>query len=74
MSIDAAAVQTNIIYFELVSDKIDVQTFLTRLGEKGIKLLHIGGPRRFRVVTHYGIEAEDIDITLATLREVMEKA
>ena len=73
LSVDVATVQTNILYFELVSDKIDVQTFLTRLGEKGIKLLRIGGPRRFRVVTHYGIEAEDIDMTLAAMREVMEE-
>jgi threonine aldolase len=73
LSIDLAAVQTNILYFDLVSDKVDVQTFLTRLGEKGVRLLHIGGPRRFRVVTHYGIEAEDIDVTLAAMREVIEE-
>lgn len=74
LSIDLTVVQTNIIYFELVSDKVDVQTFLTRLGEKGIKLLRIGGPRRFRVVTHYGIEAEDIDVTLEAMREVIEES
>lgn len=74
LSIDLAAVQTNILYFDLVSDKVDVQTFLTRLGEKGVRLLHIGGPRCFRVVTHYGIEAEDIDVTLAAMREVMEES
>ena len=74
LSIDAAVVQTNILYFELVSDKNEVQTFLTRLGEKRIKLLHIGGPRRFRIVTHYGIEAEDVDVTLKALREVMKES
>jgi threonine aldolase len=73
LAIDVSVVQTNILYFDLVSDKIDVQTFLARLGEKGIKLLRIGGPRRFRVVTHYGIEAEDIDVTLGALREVIQK-
>lgn len=73
LAVDMTVVQTNIIYFELVSDEIDVQAFLTRLGEKGIKLLCIGGPRRFRVVTHYGIEAEDIDMTLTAMREVMQE-
>ena len=73
LAVYLGAVQTNILYFELVSDRIDVEAFLSRLGEKGIKLLRIGGPRRFRVVTHYGIDAEDIDITLAALEEVMEK-
>ncbi|NIT57586.1 MAG: low-specificity L-threonine aldolase [Phycisphaerae bacterium] len=74
LSIDLAVVQTNIIYFELVSEKVDVQTFLTQLGEKGIKLLRLGGPRRFRVVTHYGIEAEDIEISLKAMREVLEES
>ncbi|MHC4640272.1 MAG: low-specificity L-threonine aldolase [Planctomycetota bacterium] len=74
LAIDVGAVQTNIIYFELVSDKVDAQAFLARLGEQGIKLLCLGGARRFRVVTHYGIEAEDIKVTLAALKEVLEKA
>ena len=73
LSIDLAAVQTNIVYFDLVSDKLDIETFVTRLEEKGIRLLHIGGPCRFRIVTHYGIEAEDIDVTLAAMREVIEE-
>jgi len=74
LGIDAAAVQTNILYFDLVSDRLDVRMFVTRLEEKGIRLLNTGGPRRCRIVTHYGIEAEDIDITLAAMREVMEEA
>jgi threonine aldolase len=72
LAVDLGAVQTNILYFDLVTDKVDVQTFLTRLVEKGIKLLCIGGARRFRVVTHYGIEPEDIDVTLAAMREALE--
>ncbi|MHC4571668.1 MAG: low-specificity L-threonine aldolase [Planctomycetota bacterium] len=74
LSIDAAAVQTNIIYFDLVSDRLSVEEFITRLDKKGIKLLCTGGPCRFRMVTHYGIEAQDIDATLAALREVMEES
>ena len=74
LSIDLAAVQTNIIYFDLVSDRLNVETFITRLERKGIKLLCIGGPSRFRMVTHYGIGPEDIDVTLAALREVLEKS
>ena len=73
LAIDAAAVQTNILYFDLVSDRLDVETFVSRLEEKGVRLLHTGGPRRFRVVTHYGIEAEDVDVALVAMREVMEK-
>lgn len=73
LSIDLTVVQTNIIYFDLISDNLDIETFVNRLEKKGVRLLHIGGPRRCRVVTHYGIETEDIDVTLAALREVIEE-
>jgi len=74
LSIDLSKVQTNIIYFNLVTDRLSADEFLTRLEKKGIKLLCIGGPSRFRMVTHYGIGPEDIDVTLAALREVMEES
>jgi threonine aldolase len=74
LSIDAAAVQTNILYFDLVSDRMDVDKFVTRLDKKGVRLLHTGGPRRCRIVTHYGIDAKDVDVTLAALREVIEES
>jgi len=63
LSIDLARVQTNIIYFDLVSDRVTADVFMKQLGQKGIKLLHTG-PSRFRMVTHYGIHSEDIDATL----------
>ncbi|MBW8039665.1 MAG: low-specificity L-threonine aldolase [Planctomycetes bacterium] len=74
LSIDVAASKTNIIYFDLISDRIDIESFVKQLEKKGIRLLHIGGPRRCRVVTHYGIEAEDIDVTLKALKEVIEES
>jgi threonine aldolase len=74
LSIDIAAVRTNIIYFDLVSYRLSVEEFLRRLEQKGIKLLCTGRPARFRMVTHYGIEAEDIDAALAGLREVMKES
>ena len=74
LSIDLTVVQTNIIYFDMVNDKLDIDTFVKRLEKKGVRLLHIGGPRRCRVVTHYGIEAKDIDVTLAAMRKVIEES
>jgi threonine aldolase len=73
LSIDIAAVQTNIVYFDLDIDLLSVEQFLARLEKKGVKLLCTGRPSRFRVVTHYGIEAEDIDTTLVALKDAMEK-
>jgi len=32
------------------------------------------GPGRLRAVTHYGISAEDIDLALAAMSEVMAKS
>ena len=39
--------------------------------ERGVKLSAIGG-RSLRDVTHCGIEADDIEVALAVVREVME--
>ena len=73
LSIDPARTQTNIIYFDLVSDRLTAEEFVTRLGQKGIKLAPTR-PSRFRMVTHYGINSEDIDATLVALGEVMEES
>ena len=73
LSIDLARVQTNIIYFDLVSDRVTADVFIKQLGQKGIKLLHTG-PSRFRMVTHYGIHSEDIDATLMCLGKVVEES
>jgi threonine aldolase len=73
LSIDVAAVQTNLIYFDMVSDRLGVNEFIAHLAKRGINILCTGREARFRIVTHYGIEAEDIDITLAALREVAKK-
>ena len=70
LSIDPAGTQTNIVYFELVSDRLTAEELVTEVGKKGIRLL-CTGPSRLRMVTHYGIGSEDIDVTLAVMGEVM---
>ena len=69
--IEPERVQTNIVYFDIVSRQIKTEELLSQLGNKGIKILLLG-PSRFRAVTHYGINAEDIDFTLSALGEIME--
>lgn len=71
LSIEPERVQTNIVYFDIVSRQIKAEKLLSQLGNKGIKILLLG-PSRFRAVTHYGINTEDIDFTLAGLGEIME--
>ena len=70
LSINLEKVQTNILYFDIISDTITMDVFMKRLENKGIKLLATG-PSRFRLVTHYGISANDITTTLMCLREIM---
>lgn len=71
LSVDPAKTQTNIVYFDLASERLTAEKLVTGLTKKGIRLLSVG-PRRLRAVTHYGITAEDIDLTLTVLRELME--
>jgi threonine aldolase len=71
LSIEPARVQTNIIYFELDNDQMTAEELVTKLKGKGVKLLALG-EGRLRAVTHYGISAEDIDLTVKALSEVMK--
>jgi threonine aldolase len=64
-------VQTNIVYFDLLDGSPEPEQFLDGLRGGGVKVSSTG-PRRFRAVTHYGIEAEDIEKALAVVRQVME--
>ena len=67
---DPAAVETNILFFELTSDKITPQQLAARLKEKGV-LIGSGPSRRIRMVTHYGIEPEHVTLTLSAFQQVM---
>lgn len=73
LSIEPAKVQTNIIYFELDEERMTPKELVTELNKKEVRLLAVGN-RRLRAVTHYGISAEDIDLTVKALGEVMKAA
>jgi threonine aldolase len=68
--LDPAQVQTNIVIFGLAAEAPPVPEFVAGLTAKGVKMGAIGG-RKFRAVTHYGIEAGDIDRALDTVRVVL---
>jgi len=71
LAIDLARVQTNILYFDLVSKAMKPAAFQKRMTEKGVKFLQTG-PSRFRMVTHYGIRPEHIETTLEILDAQMK--
>jgi threonine aldolase len=68
--LDPARVPTNIVIFEMAMDAPSPAEFAAGLGARGIKLNPIGG-RRLRAVTHYGIEAGDIDRAIDAARQVL---
>ena len=72
LSIEPERVQTNIVYFDVAGETISAEQLVARLADKGIKILQLG-PARLRAVTHYGIDAEDIDLTLAALEQVTHR-
>jgi len=65
---DLGRVQTNLIYFEL--EKMPAPVFVDGCARQGL-LSDSTGPRSIRFVTHYGIEAEDVQSALKICEEVL---
>ncbi|MEO0136586.1 MAG: low-specificity L-threonine aldolase [candidate division WOR-3 bacterium] len=69
LKIDLEKVKTNIIYFDLITDRISSEELLQKMAEKGVKFLSTG-PKRFRMVTHYGITEDDVKTTVEILKQL----
>ncbi len=52
-------VQTNIVIFEVIDVSIEIESFVSKLAQVGIRCLPFGG-RRIRMVTHMDISFDDI--------------
>ena len=61
--LEPARVLTNIVIFELAADAPSPAEFGSGLATRGVKVGGIGG-RRFRAVTHCGIDGDDVDYAL----------
>jgi len=70
LSLDMEKIHTNIVYFNMVSERFTAEKLVTQLADRGIKILQVA-PGRLRAVTHYGISADDIDLALEALSEIM---
>jgi threonine aldolase len=70
LSIELNRIQTNIVYFNMADEQFDAGILVTELAVRGVKMLQVA-PKRFRAVTHYGINAEDINLALTAMSEVM---
>lgn len=67
--LDPACIKTNIVFFDLRGGMTAAQ-LVERLAREGV-LMGVAGEKRIRAVTHYGIEREDIEETLAITQKVM---
>ena len=63
IAIDTNKVKTNIIYFKLLDNKFDANSFLNKMLNQNIKFLHIGN-NKFRIVTHCRIKTKHIEHTI----------
>ena len=63
LAVDSQHVQTNIVFVEVDPQLGSVQEFMERLSQEGVKVSY-PGERRFRMVTHRHITAEDIDMAV----------
>ncbi len=64
------SVQTNIIIFSWQRSDMTPQQLVAAMAKLGVLFFSIGG-NRLRLVTHYGIEREDIVYTLEQFRRVL---
>jgi len=69
LCIDAAAVQTNIVIYDVSGAGMDSAAFLERLREEGV-LATPAGPREVRMVTHQDIDDDDIDGAVEALSRI----
>jgi len=70
IKVDLATIQTNMVYFDLRESNMDTFQFLPKLAEHNI----LGSPRpptKVRLVTHYGINEEDIYTTIKAIKEIV---
>ena len=70
---DPASVETNIVFFELISNRLTPVELAARLREHGV-LISAGRTARVRLVTHYGVDASHVDRTLHAFRQIVEVA
>jgi acetylornithine/succinyldiaminopimelate/putrescine aminotransferase len=61
------------VYVELCDERLDATMFMAEASKRGLRFLATA-PRRFRFVTHYGIESADIDNAVEILKMAAQSA
>ena len=71
IKIDLETIQTNMVYFNLNKSGMNTYQFLPKLAEYNI----LGSPQpptKVRLVTHYGINEDDIYVTIKAIKEIVK--
>ncbi len=70
VGLDPARANTNFVFFELERPELRM-AFLSALADEGVWMIDYPGGDRVRAVTHYGIEAADIDAAIDATRRAL---
>jgi len=74
ISLDLKTVQTNIVIFDVSGLSVDSSKFVTKVSEQGVKASGItDNPYSVRMVTHRGIERDDIAYALEVIENVSKR-
>ena len=71
LEIDPDSVQTNLVYFRVAGPGLRADHLVEKLEAAGVRMLALG-PGCIRAVTHYGIEADDIDVALEAIGRILQ--
>jgi len=70
LELDPGRYATNIVYFDVIQQGLIAAELVTRLQQKGVRVL-AAGPRTLRAVTHYEVTAPDIEYALSVMAKAM---
>jgi len=70
VGLDPARARTNFVFFELTRPELRMP-FLDALATEGVLMIDYPGGQRIRAVTHYGIEAADVDAAIDATRRAL---
>jgi len=72
VAINPAAVETNILFFDVIREQVSAKEFVAALKQEGL-LLNAVGPCRCRAVTHLDVSAEAIEQAADRIARVLAR-
>lgn len=72
IDVDLRTVQTNMVMFDVGGLDAGADRFVSKLRERGVLALNLG-KTRIRMVTHRGIEREDVEMAIAAIESVAKE-